>query len=163
MDPTTTAQDETRATVPPTPPMDQATPSLPTAEPNPPALPRDHQWRLRPYPIITPAPNSAPRWQQLIHDPTELDIKSYSGGQDADFHAGTLNIGGSLRERITDISYTFAATGMDYLCLQDTRQTKQEGLAIASTIRELLPPGTLVFQAPITKTRPSDPPRLVAR
>ena len=46
---------------------------------------------------------------------------------------------------------------MDYLCLQDTRQTKREGLAIANTIRELLPPGTLVLQAPITKTRPSDP------
>jgi hypothetical protein len=112
MDPTTTAQSNLEATVPLTPPMDQATPSLPTAEPTPPSLPRDHQWCLRPYPIITPAPNSAPRWQQLIHDPTELDIKSYSGGQDADFHAGTLNIGGSLRERITDISYTFAATGM---------------------------------------------------
>ena len=46
---------------------------------------------------------------------------------------------------------------MDYLCLQDTRQTKREGLAIASTIRELLPPGTLVLQAPITKAHPSDP------
>ena len=50
-----------------------------------------------------------------------------------------------------------AATQMDYLCLQDTRQTKREGLVIANTIRELLPPGTLVLQAPITKTRPSDP------
>ena len=46
---------------------------------------------------------------------------------------------------------------MDYLCLQDTRQTKREGLAIANTIRTLLPPGTLIFQAPISKQRPTDP------
>ena len=46
---------------------------------------------------------------------------------------------------------------MDYLCLQDTRQTKREGLAIATTTRELLPPGALVLQAPNSKTRPSDP------
>ena len=93
-----------------------------------------------------------------MQDPTELDILSYSTGLPTDFQAGTLNIGGSLRERITDIAYSFAATQLDYLCLQDTRQTKREGLAIASTIKELLPPGTLVLQAPISKTRPSDPP-----
>ena len=57
-----------------------------------------------------------------------MDIKSYSCGQEMDFNAGTLNIGGSLRERITDITFAFAATQMDYLCLQDTRQTKREGL-----------------------------------
>ena len=98
------------------------------------------------------------RWQQLIQDPSELDIKSYSCGKETDFQAGTLNIGGSLRDRITDITFIFAATCVDYLCLQDTRQTKRKGLAIASTARELLPPGTLIFQAPITKLRPSDPP-----
>ena len=92
-----------------------------------------------------PTPNASPRWRQLLQDPTELDIKSYSCGQSADFHAGTLNIGSSLRERITDISFILAATQIDYLCLQDTRQTKQEGLAITNTIRELLPPGTLVL------------------
>ena len=117
----------------------------------------DSIWQSRPYPVITPSNSSSPRWQQLIQDPTELDILSYSTGLSTDFQAGTLNIGGSLRERITDIAYSFAATQIDYLCLQDTRQTKREGLAIASTIRELLPPGTLVLQAPITKTRPSDP------
>ena len=47
---------------------------------------------------------------------------------------------------------------MDYLCLQDTRQTKREGLIIANLIRELLPPGSLVLQAPIVKVKPSDPP-----
>jgi hypothetical protein len=62
-----------------------------------------------------------------------------------DFRAGTLNIGGSLRDRVTDITFAFAATQLDYLCLQDTRQTKREGLIIANTIRELLP-------------GPSDPP-----
>jgi hypothetical protein len=107
--------------------------------------------------VITPSSNAAPRWQHLIQYPSELDIKSYSGGQEADFRACTLNIGGSLRKRITDISFTFAATRMNYLCLQDTRQTKREDLAIASTIRTLLPPDTLVLHAPITKTRPSDP------
>jgi hypothetical protein len=101
--------------------------------------------------------SASPRWQHLIQDPSELDIKSYSSGHDADFQAGTLNIGGSLRDRITDITFTFAATHMDYLCLQDKRQTKREELAIANTIRSLLPPGTLVFQAPISKQRPSDP------
>ena len=55
------------------------------------------------------------------------------------------------------MDYLFAATNMDYLGLQDTRQTKREGQTIAATIRELLPPGTLVLQAPITKLRPSDP------
>ena len=139
---------------------------LPT-EPTPPSpmLPKpslpevnDHNWCIRPYPVTPPSSSASPRWQQLIQDPSELDIKSYSCGKDTDFQAGTLNIGGSLRNRITDITFTFAATRMDYLCLQDTRQTKREGLAIASTIRELLPPGTLVFQAPITKLRPSDPP-----
>ena len=105
-----------------------------------------------------PNSNASPRWQQLIQDPTELDIKSYSCGQTTDFQAGTLNIGGSLRERITDISFIFAATQIDYLCLQDTRQTGREGLAIANTIRVLLPPGTLVLQAPIVKTRHSDLP-----
>ena len=34
-----------------------------------------------------------------------------------DLNAGTLNVGGSLRDRITDITYLFAATNMDYLCL----------------------------------------------
>ena len=75
-----------------------------------------------------------------------------------DLNTGTLNIDGSLRERITDITFTFAATQMDYLCLQDTRQTKREGLIIANLIRELLPPGSLVLQAPIIKAKPSDPP-----
>ena len=60
-----------------------------------------------------------------------------------DLNAGTLNVGGSLRDRITDIAYIFTATNMDYLSLQDTRQTKREGQSIAATIRELLPPGTL--------------------
>ena len=46
---------------------------------------------------------------------------------------------------------------MDYLGLQDTRQTKREGQTIAVTIRKLLPPGTLVLQAPVTESRPSDP------
>ena len=78
-------------------------------------------------------------------------------GQLPDFNAGTLNVGGSLRDRITDITYLFTATNMDYLGLQDTRQTKREGQTIATTIRELLPPGTLVLQAPIAKQRPSDP------
>ena len=75
-----------------------------------------------------------------------------------DFNAGTLNVGGSLRDRITDITYLFTATNMDYLCLQDTRQTKREGQAIATTIRELLSPGTLVLQAPVTKTHHFNPP-----
>ena len=74
-----------------------------------------------------------------------------------DLNAGPLNVGGSLRDRITDITYLFAATSMDYLGLQETRQTKREAQTIAATIRKLLPPGTLVLQAPITKTRPSDP------
>ena len=116
-----------------------------------------------PIPSGSPSSSASPRWQQVIQDPTELDIKLYSCGIDKDFQAGTLNIGGSLRDRITDITFTFAATRMDYLCLQDTRQTKRESLAIASTIRELLPPDTLVFQAPITKTRPSDPPPIGGR
>ena len=64
-------------------------------------------------------------------------------GLTPDFNAGTLNVGGSLRDRITDITYLFAATNMDYLGLQDTRQTKREGQTIAATIRELLPHGTL--------------------
>jgi hypothetical protein len=71
-----------------------------------------------------------------------------------DLNAGTLNVGGFLRDRITDITYLFAATNMDYLCLQDTRQTKREGQTIAATIRELLPPYILVLQAPITKPPP---------
>ena len=129
------------AYAPQTPPPEQAKTCGPNA---------DSIWQSRPYPVITPSSNSSPRWQQLLQDPTELDILSYSTGLSSDFQAGTLNIGGSLRERITDIAYSFAATQMDYLCLQDTRQTKWEGLAIASTIRELLPPGTLVLQAPIT-------------
>ena len=74
-----------------------------------------------------------------------------------DLNTGTLNIGGSLWERI-DITFTFAATRMDYLCLQVTRQTKREGLIIANLIRELLPPESLVLQAPIIKAKPSDPP-----
>ena len=112
-------------------------------------------------PTISTGPLSSsisPRWQQLIQDPSELDIKSYSCGQETDLNAGTLNIGGSIRERITDITFTFAATQMDYLCLQDTRQTKREELIIANLIRELLPPGSLVLQAPIVKTKPSPPP-----
>ena len=128
----------------------------PTSSPE--SLDTDSNWQPRPYPVITPSHSSSPRWQQLTQDPTELDILSYSTGLSTDFQAGTLNIGGSLRERITDIAYSFAITQMDYLCLQDTRQTRREGLAIASIIRELLPPGTLVLQAPITKTRHSDPP-----
>ena len=56
------------------------------------------------------------------------------------FNAGTLNVGGSLRDRITDIAYLFAATNMNYLCLQDTRQTKREDQAIATTISDLLKP-----------------------
>ena len=117
----------------------------------------DNSWRPRPYPVTIPNSSASPRWQHLIQDPSELNIKSFSSGQDADFHAGTLNIGGSLRDRITDITFTFAATGMDYLCRQDTRQTKREGLAIANTIRSLLPPGTLIIQAPISKQRPTAP------
>ena len=94
---------------------------------------------------------------------SELDVKSYSCGKEMDFNAGTLNIGGSLRDRITDITFTFAATQMDYLCLQDTRQTKREGLIIANLIRELLPPGSLVLQAPIVKAKPSDPHQLAVK
>ena len=137
------------AHAPPTPPPDPAEHSSPNTA---------STWQSRPYPVTTPSNSSSPRWQQLIQDPTELDILSYSTGLAADFQAGTLNIGGSLRERITDIAYAFAAAHLDYLCLQDTRQTKREGLAVASTIRELLPPGTLILQAPISKPRPSDPP-----
>jgi hypothetical protein len=74
-----------------------------------------------------------------------------------DFNAGTLNVGGSLRNRITNITYLFAATNIAYLCLQDTRQTKHEGQTIATTIRELVPSGTLALQASITKTRHFDP------
>jgi hypothetical protein len=33
------------------------------------------------------------------------------------------------------MTYLFAATNIDYLCLQDTRQTKREGKTIATTIR----------------------------
>ena len=135
--------------------MSPPTTNSPTSSPA--SLDIDYNWQPRPYPVITPSHSSSPRWQQLTQDPTELDILSYSTGLPSDFQAGTLNIGGSLRARITDIAYSFAATQMDYLCLQDTRQTKREGLAIASTIRDLLPPGTLVLQAPITKARPSDP------
>jgi hypothetical protein len=58
---------------------------------------------------------------------------------------------------LTDITYLFATTDMDYLGLQDTRQTKRKGQSIAATIRELLPPGTLVIHAPITKARLSNP------
>jgi hypothetical protein len=36
--------------------------------------------------------------------------------------------------------------------------TKRKGQAIAITIRELLPPGTLILRAPITKTRHFEPP-----
>ena len=64
-----------------------------------------------------------------MQDPTELDILSYFIGLSTDLQAGTLNIGGSLRERITDIAYSFVATQMDYHCLPDTHQTKREGLA----------------------------------
>jgi hypothetical protein len=71
--------------------------------------------------------------------------RTNSCGQDTNFRAGTLNIGGSLRDRITDITFTFAATQMDYLCLRDTRQTKREGIMIANLILELLPPDTLVL------------------
>ena len=148
-----------------TPPTAEPADSPAHAPSTPPPDPAEHSspntastWQSRSYPVTTPSNSSSPRWQQLIQDLTELDILSYSTGLPTDFQAGTLNIGGSLRERITDIAYAFAATQLDYLCLQDTRQTKREGLAIASTIRELLPPGTLVLQAPISKTRPSDPP-----
>ena len=152
--PSTAESAESPAHAPPTLPTD------PTEHPNSNTAP---SWQSRPYPVTTPSNSSSPRWQQLIQDPTELDILSYSTGLSTDFQAGTLNIGGSLRERITDIAYAFAATQLDYLCLQDTRQTKREGLAIASTIRELLPPGTLILQAPISKPRPSDPPLLEAK
>ena len=74
-----------------------------------------------------------------------------------DLNAGTLNVGGSLRNRITDITYLFTATNMDYLGLQDTRQTKREGQTIAATIRELLPPGTLLLQAPNTSSPSPSP------
>ena len=146
---------------PPTEPADSPAhaPSTPSLDPTEHLSPTTAStWQSRPYPVTSPSNSSSPRWQQLIQDPTELDILSYSTGLPTDFQTGTLNIGGSLRERITDIAYAFAATHLDYLCLQDTRQTKREGLAIASTIRELLPPGTLIFQAPISKSRPSDPP-----
>ena len=132
-------------------------PPQPSPQP-PPTEAQDRKWRLRQYPLTIPSSSTSPRWQQLIQDPSELDIKSYSCGQETDFNAGTLNIGGSLRVRITDITFAFAATQMDYLCLQDTRQTKREGLIIANLIRELLPPGSLVLQAPIVKAKPSDPP-----
>ena len=141
--PATTESSDSPAHAPPTPPTDQTEPPSPNTA---------STWQLRPYPVTTPSNSSSPRWQQLIQDPTELDILSYSTGLPTDFQAGTPNIGGSLRERITDIAYSF--TQLDYLCLQDTRQTKREGLAIASTIRELLPPGTLILQAPISKPRP---------
>jgi hypothetical protein len=158
---------------PPSPPPAQAThrtledPDVPDSPPQPsPQLPPteapDRTWRLRAYPLTTPSFSTSPRWQHLIQDPSELDIKSYSCGQEMDLNTGTLNIGGSLRERITDITFTFAATQMDYLCLQDTRQTKREGLIIANLIHELLPPGSLVLQAPIVKAKPSDPPPQLA-
>ena len=147
--PPTTEPADSSAHAPPTPPPD------PAEHPSPNTV---STWQSRPYPVTTSSNSSSPRWQQLIQDPTELDILSYSTGLPTDFQAGTLNIGGSLRERITDIVYSFAATQLKYLCLQDTRQTKREGLAIARTIRELLPPETLVLQASINKTRPSDPP-----
>ena len=67
--------------------------------------------------LTIPSSSTSPRWKQLIQDPSELDIKSYSCGQETDLNAGTLNIGGSLRERITDTTFTFAAAQMDYLCL----------------------------------------------
>ena len=152
------------ANAPPTPPPEQSTtqgPAPSTTKSPTSSLASsntDSTWQPRPYLVITPSNSSSPRWQQLIQDPTELDILSYFTGLSTDFQAGTLNIGGFLRERSTDIAYSFAATQMDYLCLQDTRQTKREGLAIANTIRTLLPPGTLILQAPIAKTRPSDPP-----
>ena len=78
-------------------------------------------------------------------------------GLPSDFNAGPLNVGGSLRDRNTDITDLFGATNMDYLGLQNIRQTKREGQTIAATIRELLPPGTLVLQAPIAKLCPYDP------
>ena len=151
---------------PPTPTIHEV-PNTPEAPPDPPPQispqppPTDDQarkWRPRQYPLTIPSSSTSPRWSQLIQDPSELDIKSYSCGQETDLNAGTLNIGGSLRERITDITFTFAAAQMDYLCLQDTRQTKREVLIIANLIRDLLPPGSLVIQAPITKAKPSDPP-----
>ena len=78
-----------------------ATASPPTNnQPQPPQLDTDHSWRTRPYPVNIPTSSASPRWQQLIQDPTELEIQSFSCGWDADFHAGTLNIGGSLRDRI---------------------------------------------------------------
>ena len=144
--------------LPTTPQPTPATTKLPTnIQPQPPLPDNHHSWRTRPYPVTIPTSSASPRWQQLIQDPTELDIQSFSRGWEADFHAGTLNIGDSLRDRITDNTFIFAATGMDYLCLQDTRQTKREGLAIANTIWSLLPPSTLIFQAPISKQRPTDP------
>ena len=116
----TTESPDSPAHAPQTPPTQEAElPSPNTAS----------TWQSRPYPVTTPSNSSSPRWQQLIQDPTELDILSYSTGLPTDFQAGTLKIGGSLQERITDIVYSFAATQLDYLCLQDTRQTKRKGLA----------------------------------
>ena len=83
------------AYAPRTPPLEQAE----TRGPN-----TDSIWQSRPYPVITSSNSSSPRWQQLIQDPTQLDILSYSTGLSTDFQAGTLNIGGSHRERITDIA-----------------------------------------------------------
>ena len=117
-----------------------AQPTQPSQQPTPMEAP-DRKWRLRQYPLTIPKSSTSPRWQQLIQDPSEMDIKSYSCDQEMDFNAGTLNIEGSLRERITDITFAFAATQMNYLCFQDTRQTKREGLITANLIRELLPPG----------------------
>ena len=45
----------------------------------------DHSWRTRLYPVTIPTSSASPRWQQLIQDPTELEIQSFSCGQDADF------------------------------------------------------------------------------
>ena len=154
-DPTTTDSDPPKP--PPPDPLSPTDPDTTSPSPSTPPTPPPDVWSIRPYPLITPTPDQIPRWQQLNNDPTQLDIHSMACDPPPDFNAGTLNVGGSLRDRITDITYLFAATNMDYLGLQDTRQTKREGQTIAATIRELLPPGTLVLQAPITKTRPSNP------
>jgi hypothetical protein len=138
-------------------PLEPAQPPYPPPRSKPTAD-QDYYWRLRLYLLTIPSSSSSSRWQQLIQNSSKLDINSYSCKQNKDFHAGTLVIGGSLRVRITDITFAFAATQLDYLCLQDTRQTKREGLIIVNLIRKLLPSNTPVLKAHIVKARPPDPP-----
>jgi hypothetical protein len=84
----TTESSDSPAHAPPTPPTDQTEPPSPNTA---------STWQSRPYPVTTPSNSSSPRWQQLIQDPTELDILSYSTGLPTDFQAGTLNFFGKTQ------------------------------------------------------------------